>query len=192
MGPKASDAVRWVAFLKGINVGGHTVKMDHLRELIAEVKVDGRGLEAVETYIASGNVVFSAPATDRRKLEVEIAAHLENSLGFPVPAFVRTLDELAVIAANRPFPGTHFTKDGTSLYIAFLPGPPDSETAKRVEAAGNEADRFKIDRSELYWLCATRFSDSPFSGPALEKLLAVQATVRNSATVMKMADRFAG
>jgi uncharacterized protein (DUF1697 family) len=44
---------KYVAFLRAINVGGHTVKMDHLRRLF-----EALGFTNVETFIASSDVVF--------------------------------------------------------------------------------------------------------------------------------------
>jgi len=181
---------RYVAFLKGINVGGHTVKMDRLRGLFAEVKVDAPRLESVESYIASGNIIFSSASTDIRRIEAAVASHLEAALGYAVPTFVRSLVSLARIASTWPFPGTEAGSDGQSLYIAFLPDAPNAADRERIEAASTATDSFKVDRSELYWLCRTRFSESPFFGPAFEKLLGTAATVRNSNTVRKIAGRF--
>lgn len=58
---------RYIALLRAINVGGHTVKMDRLRTLFAQV-----GLANVETFIASGNVIFDTPIQDTRALEQRI------------------------------------------------------------------------------------------------------------------------
>ena len=67
----AEEVTRYVAFLRAINVGGHTVKMERLRELFAEL-----GLANVETFIASGNVIFDAPSGDAGALERQIEQHL--------------------------------------------------------------------------------------------------------------------
>lgn len=177
---------RYVAFLKGINVGGHTVKMDRLRELFAKMEIGGAPLGEIETYIASGNIIFSSPVTEARRIEAAIASNLHTTLGYAVPAFVRDLGSLSRISAMDPF----LDREDSSLYIAFLPGTPDLAVSQRVEAASTATDLLKIDRSELYWLCRTRFSDSPFSGPALEKLLGTAVTVRNSTTVRKLAEKY--
>ena len=75
----------YIAFLRAINVGGRTVKMDRLRGLFEQV-----GYADVETFIASGNVIFRSPAEDTQALERQIEAHLAASLGYEVAAFVRT------------------------------------------------------------------------------------------------------
>jgi uncharacterized protein (DUF1697 family) len=96
-----SPAQRSIAFLRAINVGGHTVKMDRLRTLFAEL-----GLANVATYIASGNVIFETPKTSTGKLEVQIEQHLQQALGHEVITFVRTVPEVAAIVGYAPFPPT--------------------------------------------------------------------------------------
>lgn len=159
--------------------------MDHLRRLFGEM-----GHQGVETYIASGNVIFDSSTEEPRALEALIAARLEAALGYAVPTFVRRSSELSRIADNWPFPDAGPSADGQSLYVVFLPEAPAQPAAKRVLDAATDTDRFHVDGSEVYWLCRTRFSDSPFSGPALEKLMGTQVTVRNSTTVSKIAARY--
>ena len=89
---------RHIAFLRAINVGGHTVKMDRLRDLFA-----GMGFANVETFIASGNVIFDAPAPGTAALERKIETGLLTALGYRVDTFIRTPAELAAVAAKRPF-----------------------------------------------------------------------------------------
>src|SRR4051812_37196638 len=105
---------RYVAFLRAINVGGHTVKMAALRELFEVLD-----LEQVETFIASGNVIFSSTVSDAAALEQQIEAHLRQSLGYPVATFLRSTVELASIAAHSPFQAAEHAA-GNTLYIAFL------------------------------------------------------------------------
>ena len=64
----------YIAFLRGMNLGKRRVKMDHLRVLFEELK-----FSSVETFIAIGNVIFTAKSADSRKLEKQIEAHLEKS-----------------------------------------------------------------------------------------------------------------
>jgi uncharacterized protein (DUF1697 family) len=66
---------RYIAFLRAINVGGHTVKMDVLRQHFAAL-----GFSNVETFIASGNVVFETTAKNTRTLEQKIEKHLRAAL----------------------------------------------------------------------------------------------------------------
>ena len=87
-----------VAFLRAINVGGHTVSMDTLRR-----EFEAIGLKDVETFIASGNVVFTAPPGKTTALERKIEKRLHDSLGYEVRTFIRTEAEVAAIAGYKPF-----------------------------------------------------------------------------------------
>ena len=90
---------RYVAFLRAINVGGHTVKMDRLRVLFEDLR-----LKNVETFIASGNVLFDTSAKDIGALERKIEKHLEQALGYEVTTFVRAMTDLAGVVAGHPSP----------------------------------------------------------------------------------------
>jgi uncharacterized protein (DUF1697 family) len=91
--------IRYIAFLRAINVGGHIVKMQDLRRLF-----ESWGLSAVQTYIQSGNVVFEADGKRPRDLEKVLEERLQEALGYRVATFLRTERELADIAKYWPFP----------------------------------------------------------------------------------------
>ncbi|HLE57521.1 MAG TPA: DUF1697 domain-containing protein, partial [Rhodothermia bacterium] len=67
---------RFIAFLRAINVGGHTVTMADLR-----THFESLGFDRVETFIASGNVIFDAPSSDTKSLAVRIENRLRENLG---------------------------------------------------------------------------------------------------------------
>ena len=89
---------RLIAFLRAINVGGHTVSMAQLRK-----EFEALGLQNVETFIASGNVIFTSRSRDLAALEKKIESRLRASLGYEVATFLRTDAEVAELAAYRPF-----------------------------------------------------------------------------------------
>ena len=70
-----TNMTKTIAFLRAINVGGHNVKMESLRALFEQL-----GFDAVETFIASGNVVFETDAAPDTALEAAIEAHLKAAL----------------------------------------------------------------------------------------------------------------
>src|SRR5688572_13292534 len=106
--------MRYVAFLRAINVGGHTVRMEALRRHFESI-----GATNVETFIASGNVIFETARGNADALERAIEDHLRMALGFPVGTFLRTIPELAAVAAHAPFPESELAK-GATMYVAFL------------------------------------------------------------------------
>lgn len=179
------ELTRYVALLRAINVGGHTIKMDHLRSLFQEI-----GFQNVETFIASGNVIFEAPAGGARAFEERIEAHLYASLGYKVATFTRTPDELSEIASYRPFPAEETAAESAIVYVAFLPVEPGERAEQRLLALRTPVDDFHVHKREVYWLCRIRMSDSTFSGGLLEKTVGLPATMRNTSTVKKLAAKY--
>jgi len=171
---------RSVAFLRAINVGGHTVKMADLRRLFERL-----GFEGVETFIASGNVIFDAVDAPRADVEARIAAGLEESLGYAVPTFVRTPAELARVAAFdgfEPLPeGTAFT-----MYAGFLAEP---VTEDAVAAFTSDLDAFRVGEREVFWRCLKR-QDSKFSAGIFERRVGAPVTFRNLRTVQRLAKKY--
>lgn len=174
----------YIAFLRAINVGGHTVKMDHLRGLF-----EALGYGDVETFIASGNVIFRSPTEDTRALEQQIETHLRASLGYEVATFVRTTAELASVAGYQPFAQEEI--ESNTLYIGFLQTPPGSEALRKLAALQTPLDEFRVNGRELYWLCRTTISQSKVSGAQIERALGMATTLRNVTTVKKLAAKYA-
>lgn len=174
-----------IAFLKAINVGGHTVKMDHLKKLFEKM-----GFEKVETFIASGNVVFETKTKSVDSIKKKIETELEKSLGYKVATFIRTTKELKEIAEHKTFSKIDLANKQNYLYIGFLNNQPDKESQKKVFALSDEANEFHFNKTELYWLCRKKFSDSGITGKTLEKALGMETTIRNSTTIRKMVERF--
>lgn len=177
---------KYVAFLRAINVGGHTVKMDELRRLFGSL-----GLANVETFIASGNVIFDAPRAGAAKtLERRIEGALEQALGYKVATFLRTTGELAAVARHEPFAADELEAEGNVLYVAFLADEPGEEAARKLLAHASALDDFHVKGREVYWLSRKKLGESKFSGALLERALGAQATVRNTTTVRKLAAKY--
>jgi uncharacterized protein (DUF1697 family) len=147
------------------------------------------GLDRVETFIASGNVIFDTKVTEPAKLERTIERALEADLGYPVETFVRTLDELADIARRNPF-GAGPSGDKRSVYVAFLGRRPTREAAERLTALATEDDTFALVDREAYWLRRGGIGTSRFSGGLLEKTLGMPATLRGLPTIARIVARY--
>lgn len=172
---------RYVAFLRAINVGGRVVRMERLRDCFCEL-----GFTEVSTFIASGNVRFTAGRTAPRSLERKIEACLQDRLGYEVATFLRSEAEIAAIAAYQAFSATEVRK-AAALCVGFLAEPLDPAGLKAVEGFTTEVDRFKVHGREIYWLCRTRQSDSKFNNTRLERAIRGQATFRNVRTILRLA-----
>jgi uncharacterized protein (DUF1697 family) len=171
---------RFVAFLRAINVGGHIVKMDRLCGLF-----ESAGLVNVQSFIASGNVLFDSKKTSA-SLEATIEKVLEKALGYEVITMIRSASEVQHIVEHvdreRLAAG-----EGITLYVGLLKSAPTATAVRAVEAMSNEVDTLRIDGRELYWRCNKRFSDSTIQGPRMGKALGVAITTRNVTTIRKLA-----
>ena len=172
---------RYVAFLRAINVGGRTVRMEALRRAF-----EGWGASGVETFIASGNIVFETTRRNVASLELAIEAHLLDALGFPVATFVRTIPELAGIAAHQPFPAARLLPE-SRVFVGFMKTAPSVDA---VAALRTDLDDFAVRNRELYWLRRSQLMQSIASGSNAEKVLATPITVRNVNTVQRLAAKY--
>lgn len=170
-----------LAFLRAINVGGHTVKMDNLRHLF-----ENMGLSGVETFIASGNVIFQTTLQPDRALEQRIEGGLKEALGYPVATFIRTPAELAEIVQFQPFPQPVLDA-AAALNVAFLPTNPTPEAFHKLMALRTEIDDFRVHGREFYWLCRVKQSESTLSGAMFEKAVGTPATMRGINTLRRLA-----
>jgi uncharacterized protein (DUF1697 family) len=175
----------FIAFLRAVNVGGHTVKMDHLCQLM-----EGLGLSNVETFIASGNVIFDARSGDAGLLEKRIEKGLKAALGYEIATFIRTDLELDNIAKYKSFQGSALDK-AAALNVAFMRDKLDEQSKKKLMGLRTDIDNFHVNGREIYWLCLKKQSDSTFSNSVLEKTLGIQSTLRGINTVRKMAEKYA-
>lgn len=176
---------RYIAFLRAINVGGHTVKMEHLRG-----NFESMGFSNVETFIASGNVIFTSRSKNVDAFISKIEKGLQDSFGFEVAAFIRSDSELAAIADYQPFP-TPQMDYAVVLNIAFLSASLDDKSKKLVMSLKSEIDDFHVHEREVYWLCLKKQSESKFSNAVLEKTLDRKSTMRGLNTVRKLAEKYA-
>lgn len=151
---------------------------------------EGLGFQEVETFIASGNVVFTSDAPDVRSLELALEDRLRASLGYEVSTFVRTDEELAAIAKYEPFKKSHL-QDAAALNVGFLAEPPGPAAKKLITAFKSEIDDFHVRGREVYWLARTKQSDSKFNNVRFEKMLNARATWRGINTIKRLAAKYA-
>lgn len=179
---------RYVAFLRGINVGGHRVKMVELGRLFEAMKFKG-----VATFIASGNVVFESTVADTARLEKTIERHLEKALGYEAATFIRTLDELEAIGAFEPFPQARAATAGESVLILFLKEPLPRSTQPRLDAVRTSRDEFRLRGREIFWLSRGKITETEVDWKEFAAATgSVPSTMRNTTTVRRMVAKFGG
>jgi uncharacterized protein (DUF1697 family) len=177
--------MKFVAFLRAINVGGHTVKMDHLRNLF-----ESMGFTNVETLIASGNVVFDSKSKNAGALEKTIEKQLRQALGYDVTTFIRTIPEVADVTRYQCFDQSELDKPGNVLYVGFMSATPSPAAIKKLATLADKVNDFNVHQREVYWLRRTSAGESEYSGGLIEKTLGVPVTFRNITTVKKVATKY--
>ena len=177
---------RYAALLRAINVGGHVLKMERLRALFVDL-----GFSRVETFIASGNVIFDCDESDACLLEERIERHMKDALGYPVATYLRTLEEISAVAVHRPFDLPDALQPGCGLYVLFLKLPPSEEVSNKLLALRTDTDEFEAHGREVYWLCRGNAGQSR-AGALMGKALGAPGTMRNINTIRRLAARYGG
>ena len=173
----------YIAFLRGMNLGNRRIKMDELRQHFEKLRFTG-----VETFIASGNVIFSARSGDAQKLEQQIEGHLEKSLGYEVDTFVRTRAEVAAVAAFRPFRPADFDHPDHTIHAGFMRDKFSPTQIKAFLACRTEVDEFCVEGREYFWLCRIKSNESKaWTSPQMKAVKLATSSMRNLTTVRKLA-----
>ena len=168
---------RYVAFLRAINTPGRNVKMDRIR-----TAVESLGYNNVATFIASGNVIFDAEEGDHAE---PIEAALEAEVGFSIPVYLRTAEEVIGVADLTPF------GDGVDGYeVSFLLRNPDPDAAAELMSTATGGDRLAVIDREVYWLLGGPRAESEHAEAAVVKILGMPTTRRAIRTVRRIAVRY--
>ena len=167
---------RFVALLRAVNVGGTgKLPMSDLKVMCLDA-----GFTRVETYIASGNVVFESKATPA-KVKAELEKRLQAYAGKPVGVIVRSAAEMQAVLKANPFPKA----EPKFTYAIFLDEPPPADALKL--ASGVRDEKMRLGRREIYVHYGTGMGSSKLKIPA-----ARQGTARNMNTVAKLVQMTSG
>ena len=179
-----------VALLRAVNLGGHNrIGMEALRALHESL-----GLRDVQTYVQSGNVVFTAPGRDIGPLPKRIEAAIEPAFGFRCAVILRTAAELRDVVRRNPFAG-RTDVESSRLIVVFLSREPDSEARTKALAIKLGPEETKIEGREVFVFYPNGVGRSKLTVAVMEKALGVVGTGRNWNTVTKlleMVERRAG
>jgi len=163
---------RYIALLRAVNVGGTgALPMTDLKAMCTEA-----GFTKVETYIASGNVVFESKAT-AAKVKAELEARLQAYAGKPVGVVLRTAAEMAAVLKANPFKKT----EPKFTYAIFLDGHPPSDALEH--ARGQADEEMRLGDREIYVFYGSGMGRSKLKIPA-----AKAGTGRNMNTVAKLVE----
>ncbi len=173
----------FVALLRGVNVSGQKpIRMDALTDSCAAI-----GLTDVRTYLQSGNVVFSAPAAQAKKLAGSIRARIKKDFGHDVDVQVLSAKEITRIATSNPLqPKTG--EDEKTYHVTFLAAPVSNTRFKALKLPAQTGERAVLDGDCVYLHCPHGYGKSKLTNAYFEKALAVAATTRNWRTVLALTD----
>jgi uncharacterized protein (DUF1697 family) len=166
-----------IALLRAVNVGGNMLKMEHLREMLAEL-----GFANVQTYLQSGNVLFSAKGGTPVRLAAMIEKRVSEATRLPISAIVRTPAELQRTIAANPFAKEADAAPRT-VHVTFLAAAAPKAAAAAIGKLQSGADRWQAADREIYLCCPDGYGRTKLNNTALERALGLRATTRNWKTV---------
>jgi uncharacterized protein (DUF1697 family) len=169
-----------VALLRGINVGGKNIlPMKELSRIFVEA-----GCSNVQTYIQSGNVVFSAPARLVARLPKLIEAQIAKLFSLRVPIVLRSAAQLGEVANNNPYLAAGAPEE--MLHVVFLADMPSREAVAGLDSERSPGDSFVVRGQELYLKLPNGAGKSKLTNAYFDSRLKTVSTGRNWRTVLKL------
>jgi uncharacterized protein (DUF1697 family) len=173
---------RHVALLRGINVGGNNIiKMRDLKACF-----EGIGLTGVETYIQSGNVVFSSKAAPRAKLTKRIETALGDAFGYAAPVVLVSAEEMATLIAKAPS-GFGENPDRYRYDVVFVKPPLTSSAAIEQVPARSGVDTVHAGERALYFQRLVSKASQSYLSKIVGSPIYKSVTIRNWNTTSKLA-----
>jgi uncharacterized protein (DUF1697 family) len=164
--------MKYVALLRGINVGGkNLVPMKDLAAMFT-------GCSDVSTYIQSGNVVFSTKNPE--KIPPLIAGSIKKKFKIEVPVIVRSHDELAKISQSCPF------DDVDHVMVMVLAHSPSASAVKALDPKRSPTDQFAVKGREIFLHCPNGYGNSKLTNAWFDSKLSTVSTGRNWRTLQKL------
>lgn len=173
--------MRYIALLRGINVGGNTmIKMTELKSSFEKL-----GLENVVTYINSGNIAFDSRESESKLLS-QIEKTIEKDFGINIQVMVREQSMIAELIANNPFSGEF--ESHKEMHVLFMKDEMPKDKQKLLLEQNRSTEKFEVRGREIYALLKLGVADSLLGKGFIEKKLKVPITARNWRTVQKLAE----
>ena len=170
----------YVALLRGINVGGkNLLPMKALAGMFRD-----EGATDVSTFIASGNVIFSAPAKLAATVGPRIERRITADFDLRVPVVLRSSAELADAVARNPF--VKKGVDESHLFVMFLAAAPGAAAVRALDPKRSPPDEFAVVGRELYLRLPNGAARSKLTNAYFDKALATVSTARNWRTTQKL------
>ena len=166
-----------------MNLGRRRIKNPELCAAFEDI-----GFTNVAAYLASGNVVFDADDTDSDAVAASIETGLRDSLGYEVPTFLRSSEEVTAIAGYTPFARVSGERTG-KLQVAMFGNEVEQLDRNSILELSNDADLLEMAGRELYWWPKGNFLDSQLDLKAIESILG-PFTIRTKNTMERLTAKF--
>lgn len=173
----------FIALLRGINVSGQkSIKMAALKEIL-----QANGLESVQTYVQSGNVIFDSLQSEPGQLAFNIENILKTSFGFDVSVLVKRPWDFHHILKHNPFL-KYSEKDTAKMYVTFLFEVPAPEAIERLSEHSYPPEEYIIEKDIVYFYSPNGYGNAKMNNNFFENKLKVAATTRNWNSINKLAE----
>lgn len=174
--------MNYVTLLRGINISGQKlIRMVDLKQMFEDL-----GLQNVQTYLQTGNVLFTNPELTIQELKDSIEQKIQARFNFDVPVLVLPLADIAQIMQQNPFRERNL-EPGDGLYYTLLYQPPKPEHIQTLESCLSKTeDEIHISAQCAYLLCRKGYGRALLNNNFIENKLKLQATTRNLATMTKL------
>ena len=174
----------YIAYLRGINVGGHhKLPMADLK-----IELESLGLKNITTLLNSGNIIFESDIAINPELENKISTHLEKSFGFPIPTIIRKAELILQLFNNNPFKNVKLTKD-IRLYVSFLRENHKSELKLPWKSPDKSYEILEHTDKAILSILDLSISKTPKAMETLEKFYGKDITTRNWNTIERIAKK---
>jgi uncharacterized protein (DUF1697 family) len=173
---------RYVALLRGINVGGNKkVPMAELRAMTEEL-----GFTDVKTLLQSGNLVFTTKSLAPRKLEQQLESATHEVIGVECSYLVRTAAEWTALIDANPYDAMA-KSDPSHLVVHFCRESPDSAAVKRLLTEARGEEELTVIGRELFIRYPDGIGESKLALALSKNRLGTIGSARNWNTVLKIA-----
>ena len=175
--------MRYIALLRGINLGGNNlIKMEALR-----AEFEKLGFKNVVSYINSGNLAFDTNKSSEKKLSDKIEKAVEAMIGRNINVMIREQSDIDRIVAKDPFKGKY--ESHKHMHVLFMKDEMPAEKKKLLLEQQTDSEQIVVEGREIYCHLKQGVADSVLLGKGfIEKKLKVFTTARNWRTVQKLAE----
>ena len=171
---------KYFAFLQAVNVGSRKIIMSQLRN-----QFEGLDFTEVETFIASGNVIFSSPIQSTVELETVIMKMLKQNYAFDIETYVRTTHTISQLLALDPFPHNKVATTH-SLHVDFFSLPLAPHTLEQTLSLQNSENDFHVVDNNLLWLNQKSIHETTVTYVQVEQAMGTKMTMRGINTLQRM------